>query len=37
MIEALLARERCFFCRKFLFTLERISRVAKILCGSVLA
>lgn len=37
MIVVPIARDRCFFYRKFLFTLDRVSLVAIDLCGALAA
>lgn len=37
MIVVPIARDRCFFYRKFLFTRDRVSLVAIVLCGALAA
>jgi hypothetical protein len=37
MIVVPIARDRCFFYRKFLFTLGRVSLVAIVSCGALAA
>jgi hypothetical protein len=37
MIVVPIARDRCFFYRKFLFTLDRVSLVALVFCGVLAA